>query len=87
MRLSGRVFAKEELAVGAAEEECEAVQIGAERVQAVGRVADAGHERWRERAGVGGEPAGDELEGLGELALAASTSSLTSLAARVYLTR
>jgi hypothetical protein len=38
----GLVFAEEELAVVAAEEEGEAVQVCAERVQAVGGVADVG---------------------------------------------
>jgi hypothetical protein len=58
---SGRVFAQEELAVVAAEEEGEAVQVGADCVQSVGGVADVGQERWGEGGGVGGEPAGDEL--------------------------
>jgi hypothetical protein len=64
---SGRVLPEEKPAVVAAEEEGEAVQVGAESVQAVGGVADVGQERWGERGRVGGEPAGDELEGLGEL--------------------
>jgi len=48
-----RVFAEEGLAVVAAEEEGEAVQVGAECVEAVGGVADVGQERWGERGGVG----------------------------------
>ena len=56
------VVAEEELAVVAAEEEGEAVQVGAEGVRAVGVVADVGQERRGERGGVGGQPAGDELE-------------------------
>jgi hypothetical protein len=42
LRALGRVFAEEELAVVAAEEEGEAVQVVAECVQAVGGVADVG---------------------------------------------
>jgi len=61
------VFAEEELAVVAAEEEGEAVQVGAEGVRAVGGVADEGEQRGGKALGVGGQPAGDELEGLGEL--------------------
>jgi hypothetical protein len=57
------VLAEEVLPVGAAEEEGEAVQVGAERVQAVGGVADVGQERWGERGGVGSEPSADELQG------------------------
>lgn len=43
--LGGWVFAEEELAVVAAEEEGEAVQVGVECVQAVGGVADEAEER------------------------------------------
>src|SRR6266513_2618817 len=58
------VFAEEVLAVAAAEEEGEAVQVGAECVESVGGVADVGQQRRGEGGGVGGEPAGDEREGL-----------------------
>jgi len=40
LRALGRVFAEEELAVVAAEEEGEAVQVGAQGVRPVGGVAD-----------------------------------------------
>jgi hypothetical protein len=58
----GRVFTEEELAVVVAEEG-EAVQVRAQGLRAVGRVPDVGQERLTESCGVGGEPAGDELEG------------------------
>jgi len=45
---------EEVLAVVAAEEEGEAVQVAAQSVQAVGGVAGVGQQRWRQRAGVGG---------------------------------
>ena len=61
------VLAEGVLPVGAAEEEGEAVQVSAERVQAVGEVAGVGQERWGERGGVGGEPSAGELQELGEL--------------------
>ena len=45
---------EEVLAVVAAKEEGEAVQVAAQCVQAVGGVAGVGQQRWRQRAGVGG---------------------------------
>ena len=45
---------EEVLAVVAAKEEGEAVQVAAQSVQAVGGVAGVGQQRWRQRAGVGG---------------------------------
>ena len=60
-------WAEQFLAVGAAEEEGEAVQVLAELGRAVGGVADEVEQRCCEAGGVAGEPAGDELEGLGEL--------------------
>lgn len=67
MSCSAALLAAEEvLAVAAAEEESEAVQVGAEGVRSVGGMADVCQERRGEGGRVGGEPAGDELEGLGE---------------------
>ena len=48
------IWLEEVLAVVAAEEEGEAVQVAAQSVQAAGGVADVGQQRWRRRAGVGG---------------------------------
>jgi hypothetical protein len=42
------------------------VQVTFQLRDAVGGVADVWQERWPERGGVGGEPSGDELQGLGE---------------------
>ena len=60
----GEVFAEEEPAVVASEEEGEAVEVGAERVRAVGRVADKAEQRSGEALGVGGQPGPIGLWGL-----------------------
>jgi hypothetical protein len=62
--LSG--LAEEVLSVAAAKEEGEAVQVGAEGVQAVGGVTDECEQGRGQAGGVAGDPAGEELQQLGE---------------------
>ena len=75
------VLAEEVLPVGAAEEEAEAVQVSAERVQAVGGRAEVGQERWGERGGAGGGPSAGELqESVTPMAISSASSPLTPAA-------
>jgi hypothetical protein len=57
---------EERLAIGAAEQEDEALQILAQLREAVSGVADELFQRWAEAAWVVGQPVAEELQHLGE---------------------
>jgi len=59
-------WAKERLAVAAAEQEGEPLQVVAQLSEAVGGVADEVFQRWAEAAGVTGQPLAEELQHFGE---------------------
>jgi hypothetical protein len=55
-------WVEEGLAVTAAEQKGEPVQVGAQLREAVGGVADELFQRWAEAGGIAGKPAGEELQ-------------------------